>query len=64
VHAHLSLWILKLFGWKIINEIPAGLKKYIVAVAPHTSWKDFFLGLLRTICGWTERYYLAKERTL
>ena len=42
----LSRFILKLFGWKIINEIPPDLKKYIIIVAPHTSWKDFFLGLL------------------
>lgn len=42
----LARGILKVFGWKVIDEIPDDLPKYIVAVAPHTSWKDFFLGLL------------------
>jgi 1-acyl-sn-glycerol-3-phosphate acyltransferase len=42
----LSRLILKLLGWQLIVDIPPDLKKYIVAVAPHTSWKDFPLGLL------------------
>jgi 1-acyl-sn-glycerol-3-phosphate acyltransferase len=42
----ISSWILKLFGWKIINHIPPELKKYIIAVVPHTSNWDFPLGLL------------------
>lgn len=42
----LSRFLLKLLGWRLIVEIPPDLKKYIVAVAPHTSWKDFILGLL------------------
>lgn len=33
-------------GWKVIDDIPADVSKYIVAVAPHTSWKDFPLGLM------------------
>lgn len=35
----------KLLGWKTIGEFPK-LSKCVVAVAPHTSWIDFFLGLL------------------
>ncbi|MCP4977532.1 MAG: acyltransferase [Maribacter sp.] len=35
----------KLLGWKTIGEFPK-LNKCIVAVVPHTSWVDFFLGLL------------------
>ena len=58
----LSRFILKLFGWKIINEIPPDLKKYIIIVAPHTSWKDFFLGLLvRSAAGLKKAYYLGKK---
>jgi 1-acyl-sn-glycerol-3-phosphate acyltransferase len=57
----LSSWILKLFGWRIINEIPPDLKKFIVAVAPHTSWKDFPLGLfVRSTLGF-KIYYLGKK---
>lgn len=42
----MSNWILKLLGWKLSGGIPADLKKYIVAVVPHTSNWDFPLGLL------------------
>ena len=35
----------KLLGWKTVGEFPK-LNKCVVAVAPHTSWLDFFLGLL------------------
>ncbi len=58
---YLSLFILRLFGWRIINGIPSDLKKFVVAVAPHTSWKDFFLGILvRSTLG-KKIYYLAKK---
>jgi 1-acyl-sn-glycerol-3-phosphate acyltransferase len=42
----ISRWILRIFGWKIINHIPNDLKKYIIAVVPHTSNWDFVLGML------------------
>jgi 1-acyl-sn-glycerol-3-phosphate acyltransferase len=35
----------RLLQWKIEGEFPK-LNKCIVAVVPHTSWIDFFLGLL------------------
>ncbi len=35
----------RLLRWKIEGEFPK-LNKCIVAVVPHTSWIDFFLGLL------------------
>ena len=35
----------KLLGWKTVGEFPK-LDKCVVAVVPHTSWVDFFLGLL------------------
>jgi len=34
-----------LLGWKVVGEFPT-LDKCVVAVVPHTSWVDFFLGLL------------------
>jgi len=58
---HISRWILQLFGWRIINDMPFGLTKYIVAVAPHTSWKDFFLGLLVRSAIHRKIYYLGKQ---
>jgi len=42
-------------------EIPLELKKYVVAVAPHTSWKDFFLGLLVRSAIGRRIYYLGKK---
>ena len=35
----------KLLGWKTVGEFPR-INKCVVAVVPHTSWMDFFLGLL------------------
>ncbi len=35
----------KLNGWKLNGEFSADLKKMILLVAPHTSWKDILLGL-------------------
>ena len=44
---NLSKFILcKLLGWKTVNEFPSELKKYIIIVAPHTSWIDFPIGVM------------------
>ena len=56
--AHL---LLKIFGWKVIGGIPPHLKKFVVAVAPHTSWKDFFLGIAVRATLMRRIYYLAKK---
>lgn len=48
-------------GWKLINGIPPDLKKYVVAVGPHTSWKDFFLGLITRAALGRRIYYMAKK---
>ncbi len=42
----LSKLILKAFGWKIEGKYPDNVKKFIIAVIPHTSNWDFILGLL------------------
>ena len=56
-----SRLLLKILGWKIVGQIPADLKKYVVIVAPHTSWKDFFLGLFVRSAMGRKIYYLAKK---
>ncbi|HOP21621.1 MAG TPA: 1-acyl-sn-glycerol-3-phosphate acyltransferase [Gammaproteobacteria bacterium] len=38
------LWVLKIFGWKVIINLPDA-KRYVVIAAPHTSNWDFPLGL-------------------
>ncbi len=51
----------RLLQWKMIGAFPT-LPKYIVAVVPHTSWVDFFLGLLvRSISGETINFIGKKE---
>ena len=37
--------LFKLTGWKISWQFPKGLKKFIIAVAPHTSNWDFLVGV-------------------
>jgi 1-acyl-sn-glycerol-3-phosphate acyltransferase len=37
-----SVW--KLSGWKIAGQFPRQHKKMVIIVAPHTSWKDIFVG--------------------
>ena len=36
----------KFLGWKFEGEAPVHLKKAVFIVVPHTSWHDFYLGLL------------------
>ena len=38
------IWF-KLTGWKINGSFPLEIKKMILLVAPHTSWKDILVGL-------------------
>jgi len=33
-------------GWKLVNDFPKDIKKYVVIAAPHTSWQDFPIGIL------------------
>jgi 1-acyl-sn-glycerol-3-phosphate acyltransferase len=52
----------RVFGWKIIGDFPAGLKKYIVAVAPHTSNWDFLIGVaVRSILRMQNAKFLGKS---
>jgi len=39
-----KIWF-KVTGWKIVGEFPSDIKKMVLLVAPHTSWKDIFIGL-------------------
>jgi 1-acyl-sn-glycerol-3-phosphate acyltransferase len=36
----------RLMGWKIIGTIDPEIKKCVIMVMPHTSWHDFYIGLL------------------
>lgn len=53
--------LLRILGWKVVVDIPIDLKKFIVVVAPHTSWKDFPLGLVVRASLGRHIYYLGKK---
>ncbi|MAU70488.1 MAG: acyltransferase [Pseudozobellia sp.] len=36
----------KVLGWKMVGAFPGHINKMVIAVAPHTSYFDFFLGVL------------------
>ncbi|WP_051286113.1 1-acyl-sn-glycerol-3-phosphate acyltransferase [Salinimicrobium terrae] len=49
-------------GWKFHGSWPDSLKKAVVIVVPHTSWHDFYLGLLvRRILGVDIKFVAKKE---
>lgn len=52
--------IFKIFGWRLVGEIPSTLKKSIIIVAPHAEWVDFLLGLFARASLKTKVYFLGK----
>ncbi|MFO8147257.1 MAG: 1-acyl-sn-glycerol-3-phosphate acyltransferase [Bacteroidota bacterium] len=36
----------KIAGWKLDGKIDPSVKKCVIIVAPHTSWFDFFIGIM------------------
>ncbi len=60
MHAIAKFIYFKLMGWKLIGSFP-DLNKCIVAVVPHTSWVDFFLGLLVRRIWQEDISFLAKK---
>jgi len=54
-------FIMRLFGWHIEGTIPESLHKYVVIAAPHTSWWDFFVGLLARAAIDRRILFLAKN---
>ncbi|MBX2900796.1 MAG: lysophospholipid acyltransferase family protein [Cyclobacteriaceae bacterium] len=58
----LYVLIFKCLGWKIEGSFPATLKKYLVAVAPHTSNWDFVVGVMaRSILRMQRTKFLGKD---
>jgi len=52
---------MKLIGWKAINEFPNHLEKGVVIVAPHTTWRDFIIGIgFRSVLHIKHGKYLGK----
>jgi 1-acyl-sn-glycerol-3-phosphate acyltransferase len=54
----ICVFFFKLFGWKIEGAFPGeNVPKYIIIVAPHTSFYDYFIGVAtRRICKIDSKY--------
>lgn len=50
-----------LMGWKIVNDFPKEISKYVVIAAPHTSWQDFPIGILVKYATRTKINYIGKD---
>ena len=57
----IAKFILNLFGWKVIINIPADIKKYVTIMAPHTSNWDFLIGWLGYMSIDVDSKYLVKK---
>ena len=55
--------IFKILGWKTTGSMPTDIKKFVVAVAPHTSNWDFLVGVAaRSILGIQKAQFLGKSQ--
>lgn len=53
----------KLLGWTVAGDFPGHLNKFVIIVVPHTSWVDFFLGILiRKV--WNEEVNYVGKKSL
>ena len=51
----------QLMGWKIIGAFNPEIKKSVIAVMPHTSWHDFYIGLLARGSNGLEMHWVGKK---
>ena len=59
----LFTWIFYRMGWSLVGTMPLHLKKFVIAVAPHTSWWDFVIGVLaRSALKMESARYLGKSQ--
>lgn len=61
VKKFLAQFVLKLYGWKFIDNKPKDLKKYVLIAAPHTSNFDFTLAIASLWAGEIKGNYLIKK---
>ena len=48
-------------GWKLENDFPKDVKKYVVIAAPHTSWVDFPIAILSRMASGTMIHFIGKN---
>lgn len=51
----------RLLGWRLNGTFSPELKKCVMIVVPHTSWVDFFIGVLARGSIGLEMHYVAKK---
>ncbi|MEJ0054382.1 MAG: lysophospholipid acyltransferase family protein [Bacteroidota bacterium] len=57
------LLVFKVLGWKVRGEMPLSEKKFIIAIAPHTSNWDFLVGVAaRSILRIYKAQFLGKSQ--
>ena len=57
-----SKMVLKLMGWRVHSVFPPGIRKCVIAVAPHTSNADFIIGRLAYwVIGVKVHFLIKKE---
>ena len=55
--------IFKIIGWKTTGKMPTDIKKFVIAVAPHTSNWDFLIGVAaRSILRIQKAQFLGKSQ--
>ncbi len=60
---YFSRFLLWLMGWKIEGDMPEGIKKGVIVVAPHTSNWDFVVGRLVLNVMRSKAKFLIKEES-
>jgi hypothetical protein len=53
-------FLFKLFGWKLVGQIPHDMKKGVIAVCPHNKWQDFPIGIMARAAMRRKIGYLGK----
>lgn len=50
-----------ILGWKLENDFPKDIKKYVVIAAPHTSWVDFPIAILSRMASGVMINFIGKN---
>lgn len=51
----------RLMGWRLGGTLSPDIKKCVLIVVPHTSWVDFFIGVMARGSIGLEMHYVAKK---
>ncbi|MEM7055934.1 MAG: 1-acyl-sn-glycerol-3-phosphate acyltransferase [Bacteroidota bacterium] len=56
--------VFKWLGWKIIGDLPQGLDKAVLVMAPHTSNWDFFYGMTTVLIKQVSARFAIKQEVM